>query len=255
VKTLNNLGFFNSRCSKVNNFIHKGVLKHNEKWFVGLEIVCRKYHKEKGITLNTNYTYIIKSFQKDKKVKTVCIHDEVDNKYYTIKESMLETHFTLTYCRTTDSSQGRTIKDKITIFDIGLSNYMTRRHIWVAITRVTKLDNVTIFLHNDQEKQFYTQLSIEQYLISKIRGYHRQDQNAGRTIDDDNYIDYEWMMNKLVKSDYKCYYCKCCFEFNINKEDKITSNLSFDRVDSKKSHIKSNCVVACVLCNTSKSNK
>ncbi len=65
VKTLNNLGFFNSRCSKVNNFIHKRVLKHNEKWFVGLEIVCRKYHKEKGITMNTNYTYIIKSLQKD----------------------------------------------------------------------------------------------------------------------------------------------------------------------------------------------
>jgi hypothetical protein len=68
-------------------------------------------------------------------------------------------------------------------------------------------------------------------------------------------VDFEWMMKKLEKSDYKCYYCKCCFEFNINKEDKITSTLSFDRIDNSKSHIKSNCVVACVLCNTSKSNK
>ncbi len=133
---------------------------------------------------------------------------------------------------------------------------MSRRHIWVALTRVTKLDNVTIFLHDEKENQFYTQLSIEQYLRSKIRGYYRQDQNAGRIIDDDEqYIDYEWMMKKLEKSDYNCYYCKCCFEFNINKEDQITSNISFDRVDSKKSHIKSNCVVSCVLCNTSKSNK
>ncbi len=150
VKTLNNLGYFNFRCSQVNDRIHKEVLKHKEKWFVGLEIVCRKYHKEKGITLNTNYTYRIVSFQKDK--KTVCIHDDVDDEYYTIKVSMLETHFTLTYCRTTDSSQGRTIEDKIMIFDIGLSNYMSKQHIWVAMTRATKLENVTIFLHSASEK-------------------------------------------------------------------------------------------------------
>jgi hypothetical protein len=46
----------------------------------------------------------------------------------------------------------RTIEDKITIFDIGLSNYMSKQHIWVAMTRATKLENVTIFLHSASEK-------------------------------------------------------------------------------------------------------
>ena len=64
--------------------------------------------------LNTNYTYKIVSF----KGGNVCIFDDVDDKYYTIPMNLLDKHFILPYCRTIDSSQGRSIKEKMTIFDL-----------------------------------------------------------------------------------------------------------------------------------------
>ncbi len=75
VKTINNLAFFNFRCDQISSNIHHNVLNHKARFMINQEVVCRKYYKIKGITLNTNYTYKIISFHKG---GMVCIFDDVD---------------------------------------------------------------------------------------------------------------------------------------------------------------------------------
>jgi hypothetical protein len=37
------------------------IVNLKDKYIIGQEVVCRQYHKMKGIVLNTNYTYQVQS--------------------------------------------------------------------------------------------------------------------------------------------------------------------------------------------------
>ena len=164
VTTTTNICYFNFRCDMVNNHVHHNILKHKETYFEGLEVICRKYEKQKAYTLNTNYVYKIK-----KMPKYVTITDEVDEVDYVIPKSILDTHFKLPYALTCDSVQGLSFdeNDKITIFDANLP-YSDRKYLWTAITRSRKLDNVYIFIHSDSEVERFTDSRIKQYFKFKV---------------------------------------------------------------------------------------
>ena len=152
--------------------------------------------------LKTNYTFFIKKITKS----LITIYDDVDNSEYIITNKILEEHFTHINARTIDSSQGTTISTKMTIFDVGLY-FMSRAHIWVALTRNVSLDNVYIFLHDDEEKERFSKSRMMLYLREKVKGYVIQDNNANRVIDEKNYVDADFIMNSLMDCDYKCQIC------------------------------------------------
>jgi hypothetical protein len=249
VKTINNLAYFNKRCFSVSSFVHNKILNLKDKYIVGQEVVCRQYHKYKGITLMTNYTYRVHEI--DKKNKLVTIFDDVDDKLFTIPNAIFDKHFILPYCRTIDSSQGRSMSEKYTLFDCCLP-YVSKEHFWVGLTRARDLNNVTVFINSDEEIAMYTELRIKQYYKFKIEGYKTQDDLKNRIYNNENFIDTKWIENRIEIKGLKCEMCCKDFEIFIDSDNNVNSNMTIDRLDNSKAHIKTNCQLACLICNVSK---
>lgn len=247
VNTINNLAYFNFRCDSISDFIHYNILKSNTKFYEGLKIVCRKYHKARGITLNTNYTYKIKQLKKGCAV----IEDETQNMTYTIDYGLLNTHFIFPYCRTIDSSQGTSISENFTIFDLNL-HYVTKEHIWVAITRARSLKNLQIFIHGKKEVERFKNARITQYYQMKIDNYKTQDKKAKRDFQDDNYIDVDFINKQMTKNNNKCSLCLKDIQIFVDNNNNVISDLTIDRIRNNEPHIKSNCQLCCLSCNVSK---
>ena len=165
---------------------------------------------------------------------------------------------TLPYSSTCHSVQGTTINEPYTIFDTNIA-YADRRWIWTAVTRSTKLEDITIFKHSDTECEALERAKYKQYFDLKIHNYVDQDINAGRIkktkegilyknqiIDD--YINYKWFMEQ---DDLTCYMCGETFDFEL-KDSHVVSNMTCDRLDNKMYHSKTNCKLCCLSCNVAK---
>jgi hypothetical protein len=247
IDTRMNLAYFNNRCHNISSYINKSVLKNKDDFNIGQNIVCRKYFKNKSLVLNTNYTYKIISYLKGLwKIK-----DETNDITYDITTSLLQNNFILEYCRTIDSMQGASIGEKMTIFDLNLP-YVSKQHIWVGITRCRSLKNLQIFIHDDKEVNSYTYARIRQYFTMKVQNYKKQDEKAKRDFKADDYIDENFIFHQQKKSNNKCSYCLKDLEIFIDNNNNVKSDLTIDRIDNGLAHIKSNCKLACFLCNVSK---
>lgn len=67
----------------------------------------------------------------------------------------------------------------------------------------------------------------------------------------DNYIDRDFLSD-LIKNNLNCFWCNCVLQYMYYKNDLAT----IERLDNSIGHIKSNCTLACLSCNTRKlSNK
>ena len=247
VDTLFNLAYFNSRCHNISSYINRTVLKNKDDFNINQNIICRKYYKNKGMTLNTNYTYKIISYKKTLwKIK-----DETNNIEYEITTKLLQSHFILEYCRTIDSMQGASISDKMTIFDLNIP-YVSKEHIYVAITRARSLKNLQIFIHPEREVNSYTTSRITQYFSFKIQNYKKQDEKANRDFKIEEYIDEDFIYQQMKKTNNKCSYCLKDLELFIDNDNNVKSDLTIDRIDNRFGHIKTNCKLSCLICNVSK---
>lgn len=250
VKTKVNISLFNFRCNIVNSHIHKNICKYTETYFNGLDIICRKYERKKNYTINTNYTYkIIKLGKKETKIK-----DEVENKEFIIPNGVLTNNFKLPYALTLDSVQGLSFDNKITVFDSN-TPYVDRKFIWTAITRARELKNVNIFIHSKTEVEKLTQSRIRLYFNMKVENYKTQDNKAKREFNKVDYINEEWINNKIEECNYICMYCKKHMELYIDEYSNVKSNITVDRINNNLSHIKLNSQICCLNCNRIKGNR
>ena len=62
----------------------------------------------------------------------------------------LSTYFKLDYAATCHSSQGLTIDNDITIFDVN-TFYTDREYVYTAVSRVRCVDQLTVFNHSNKE--------------------------------------------------------------------------------------------------------
>ena len=245
VDTTNNICLFNFRCDQVNNYISKNIIKR-DGYYTGMDVVCKSHYKSKKIKLYVNYHYTIKSIKK----KEIILHEPLDNNDISLTYDVFNKHFKMPYANTCDSVQGLSIDNKITIFDCN-TPYVDRYFIWTALTRSTNLNNVQIYEHSNEEVMSLKRSWVRLYFNKKIQGYKQQDKKSGRQHNSDDYIDPEWF--KLRYRTHKnCPLCNVLFEVSILEDNKVTSNITADRIDNNKPHIKSNCNLACVSCNVAK---
>ena len=87
------------------------------------------------------------------------------------------------------------------------------------------------------------------YIRDKTNSYVYQDKKKNRNID--NNINVEGVIEKLVASKLKCYYCKCklCL---LNEKTRQTNMWTLDRIDNTLSHTFENTCVSCLQCNLQK---
>jgi len=247
VKTKLNICFFRYRCEMVNEIIHFGVLDKKTKFEVGQEIVCKEY--ERKLKLHPNYRFkIIKMKKQD-----VVIKDEVDNIEYKITPQILLKHFKLPYGLTCDSVQGLTRNEPTTIFDAGCA-YVDRKYLWTAITRVKRLEYISIFIHSKEELDKMLKSRIQLYFKEKVLSYKLQDKKAEREFIDEEFIDAKWITEEFDNNKC-CRFCKTYYEIRLNEDSNIVSNLTVDRINNTLAHVKNNCQLCCHHCNITKGNR
>jgi len=233
IKTSRGLTYYNKTKITLNDIIHKINLKSNQqdnKYYVGLKLLCAIFHKRDKNNISRNFEFIITKVDD----KHITIKDELIDQEYIYKYKDIDKYFSFTYTNTVHSSQGLTIHDAYTIYN-WQEPHVTVKWFWVAITRSSDLNKV--YFYNGKN------LNISDDKIN-IDSYISQDKLKGMTWHDVDYVDDEWIKNELLKNKYICNICS----------DIIVSP-SIDRIDNNKCHLKSNCQIVCMNCNRSKSNR
>ena len=252
VKTTKNIALFNFRCDIINNHIKVNILKEKCLYKEGLEIVKNGTYYKGKYKFCTNYTYKIISVGK----LGVKILDELKKMDYFITNQELMKYFKLPYCLTIDSVQGISFEEdeKITIFDSNLP-YVNRKFLWTGITRARKIENISVFIHSKNEVERLTESRIKQYFNFKINSYKQQDKIKNRTYNDEDFVNHDWIVDKMEKSKMICLGCNKYLEINLDENNDVISNITIDRIDNKLPHIQKNCQILCHHCNVSKSNR
>ena len=94
---------------------------------------------------------------------------------------------------------------------------------------------------------------IIQQINKKISSYKQQD-ILKKIFDTEQFIDFNCIINKMIKCELKCRYCICEMSvlYDITREMK---QWSVDRIDNDKGHNKDNFHLACLECNLKRRRK
>jgi hypothetical protein len=87
-------------------------------------------------------------------------------------------------------------------------------------------------------------------LQKKISSYRQQD-ILKKILNENEFITYDLIINKLLECEMKCHYCKNEM-FIIYEFVRELSQWTVDRIDNSKGHNKDNIVLSCLNCNLKK---
>lgn len=103
-----------------------------------------------------------------------------------------------------------------------------------------------LYLDEEYEGKEYIKKEVQR----KLRGYKNQDRKKD-VFDKRYFISYDELLEKLVVSKLKCYYCRCeCKLMYENIREK--KQWTLDRLDNDQGHNRDNVVVSCLECNVKK---
>ena len=94
---------------------------------------------------------------------------------------------------------------------------------------------------NDVEKIVFQEIN------KKISGYKQQDK-LKKIYDENKFLTFETVIQKLLECQLKCYYCKAELKVLYDISRQMTQ-WSVDRIDNDKGHNNDNFYIACLECN------
>ena len=89
-------------------------------------------------------------------------------------------------------------------------------------------------------------------LKKKISGYKSQDLKKN-IFKEQDFIDYETLIQRMVESKMKCFYCRCNM-YLIYENVRQMNQWTLDRIDNHIGHNKNNLVISCLECNLKRRN-
>jgi len=108
------------------------------------------------------------------------------------------------------------------------------------------------YTNNPKKRQTDISFCIKKEINKKINGYKHQDIKKG-IYNDSLLINMEDILEKMVASKLKCFYCKC----NVNilyKFVREESQWTLDRIDNDLCHSSDNTIISCLKCNLNRRN-
>ena len=233
----NNVAYRNATCKSVSLKVRKmkGI---KEEYIVGDILICRIRFQLKKTVFNKNFKYVVS----DVSNKTITLDHEHEVPIATVR-----TNFIYEYCRTAHQLQGKSIEKPITIFDWKFHR-VTNEWLYVAISRCTDLNNVSFHEYAESDDNVLLQ---SDYFNKRIEGYKKQDREAKRKINKDNYVNVQWFLDNLGNH---CMYCNEIFEFEC-EDGNIICNLTADRKRNDLDHNLENIQPVCWHCNSTKYNR
>ena len=237
------ISYTNDQCDKINEHTYKRIYGKkplgvgNKLIFKGKSQFITENKKQLKMRFFKNDEYeIVKENEKTYELKhSISGCQEVS-------KSNVKKYFKLPFCFTGHSTQGSTIDVPYTI-DI-TSFWCDAEWIWTSLTRCTNWDQITIYYNKWVEQKFKNR--VRDIAERLIRGYTEQDFKARRFIKSvDDYVDVDWITENLKSG--SCIYCAEPFDVCGGM-----SNFSVDRIDNSLAHVKNNCQICCLMCNSIK---
>ena len=214
----NNIAYTNKTCREVSSRMRKmkGI---EDEYVIGEYIICRKYVKNKGTKFNVNFKFRISNIVGN----IVVLQNVATNEKQNIELKVLRKHFIYAYCYT-HSKQGCSVDDDIVIYDWS-KWYCSKNWFWTSVSRARDLNRVKFYKYDADENDL-SRLRVETYFKNKVSNYIEQDKKSNRPIDDDDYVDVDFLMDMMNTQ------CENCNEpLVIDFEDgKVSSNISRQRV-------------------------
>ena len=98
---------------------------------------------------------------------------------------------------------------------------------------------------------------MQKYLKNELKGKlssYKQQDKKNKIYDDNNFINYDDTVEKLVSTKLKCLYCK--EKINIfYKKMKCPNQWTLDRINNDIGHSNENTVISCLKCNLQRRKK
>ena len=114
------------------------------------------------------------------------------------------------------------------------------------INQLNILDTILINNLNNNEKDDISKIIIQQ--INKKIGSYKQQDIIKNIFNNDEFINLENIIHKMIQNKLKCYYCSCEMLLLYNNLREMTQ-WTIDRIDNDKGHNKENFHLACLDCN------
>ena len=105
---------------------------------------------------------------------------------------------------------------------------------------------------NTEEDKNTSKIMLKQ-IEKKIYSYKQQDIDK-KVLNNEKFIDIKYIIDKLIETGIKCYYCKCEM-YILYKNVRDLKQWSVDRVNNDLGHNNDNIVLACLDCNLKRRRK
>lgn len=132
-----------------------------------------------------------------------------------------------------------------------LTKTKSKREIMKNLQLNDEIFNYNIQLRYVNELFLYNKCQNDKIILreikNKISGYKSQDK-IKECYDKDFFISLNDVLELIVKSKLKCYYCKDKL-FILYQTIRENKQWTLDRIDNGQGHNKKNCVIACLSCN------
>lgn len=137
------------------------------------------------------------------------------------------------------------------------------KQIFIGKTYNIKKNSIGIEYNMTQQKSFLNMIylgedftekkELEKNIKIKINSYKQQDIKK-KKFNEIQFIKYNNVIEKLIISKLKCYYCNCDMKLLYSKS-KEPQQWTLERINNKEGHTKFNTVCACLKCNLERRTK
>ena len=228
-----NIAYRNIRCRNVANEI-RARLGKKDKYEVGEILIARKWVKNPRINMNIRYS-ITKIEGEILTLQNISI--EIN---FTMNEAQVDEIFIYSHCATAHSSQGSSIKESLTIHQWDLS-CVSREWAYTAITRCTDFRKVKFYQNKIYDEEMEMNM-YKRYFQNKTDGYKAQDRKSQLEINENNYVNVLWCLDRMNSN---CQKCNTWFDFKMNSDFTVQS------LCNQEGHHKDNITHFCWYCNCS----
>lgn len=200
---------------------------------VGAPVICRK-NDVKRMCYNNEMYKVVSWTSKD-----ITVENDVGWRVV-MSLKFFQSLFLVAYCTTVHKMQGQTINEPFTIHQWDLFDIKLR---YTSLSRTTdkKLANILT------NRKANVKGTFEELMENKIKSYRESDRKKGLNTN----VTVGWVDRQLTKCDGKCTHCG----YTVHRCDYVPNSsmqISLDRIDNRKGHVKDNTVISCWGCNHTK---